>query len=335
MIIPVSLEKDSYEIVLERGSLPRAAELLGLHGRVFIVTDSGVPAEYAACVAAQCERSTVHCIPQGESSKSMEMFTALLRAMVEAGLSRSDCVVAVGGGVVGDLSGFAAACYMRGIDFYNIPTTLLSQVDSSIGGKTAIDFAGVKNIVGAFYQPKRVLIDPDTLKTLSPRLLHEGLAEAIKMALTCDAELFDTIAASPMSGALLDQVIERSLRIKADVVEQDPHESGLRRILDFGHTVGHAVESHANGALLHGECVALGMLPFCSEAVRQQLLPVLRRFELPCEIPASGDVLLPYLTHDKKNTGRGIITVQVEKPGSFVLREMSVEDICAKLEVLA
>ena len=191
MIIPVKTSQGSYDIVLERGSLKRAGELLNLKRRVLVVTDSGVPKEYAEAVASGAKKATILTIKEGEQSKNIEVYAEILKALVENGLTRTDCVVAVGGGVVGDLSGFAAASFMRGIDFYNIPTTVLSQVDSSIGGKTAIDFMGLKNIVGAFYPPKKVIIDPDTLKTLPARQISNGLCEAVKMAATSDRELFE------------------------------------------------------------------------------------------------------------------------------------------------
>ena len=191
MNIHMDLNENSYDIVVERGILKSADKYLNLNRRVLVVTDSGVPEEYAQTLAGQCKEPVICTVDMGEGSKSLDGFGLLLHKMLDNGFSRKDCVVAVGGGVVGDLSGFAASAYMRGIDFYNIPTTLLSQIDSSIGGKTAINFGGVKNIVGAFYQPKKVLIDSDLLKTLPERQISNGLAEAVKMALTSDAELFD------------------------------------------------------------------------------------------------------------------------------------------------
>ena len=191
MTIFMNLGEDSYDIVVQRGILSKANEYLELDRRVLVVTDSGVPECYAKAVADQCKNSVICTLEQGEGSKSLEAFGRLLQVMLDNGFSRKDCVVAVGGGVVGDISGFAASAYMRGIDFYNIPTTLLSQIDSSIGGKTAINLGSVKNIVGAFYQPKKVLIDPDLLTTLPARQISNGLAEAVKMALTSDEELFD------------------------------------------------------------------------------------------------------------------------------------------------
>ena len=332
MIIPVNADNGCYDIVLERGSLKKAGQLLELDRRVLVVTDEGVPPEYAGCVASQCREAIVVTVPRGEGSKSFEQLERLLSAMLEASFTRGDCVVAVGGGVVGDLSGFAASCYMRGIDFYNIPTTLLSQVDSSVGGKTAVNFGGVKNIVGAFYQPKKVIIDPETLKTLERRQLMAGLAEAIKMAATSSAELFEIIEKSEDLDADLPEIIRRSLCIKRDVVEQDPKENGLRRILNFGHTVGHAVEGFNKGKLLHGECVALGMPPMCSGEALERVTKVLKKYGLPTEIEQSADELMPYLKHDKKMTANSVKVVLVDKIGQFRICDMKPEDILGSLE---
>ena len=332
MIIPVNADNGCYDIVLERGSLKKAGQLLELDRRVLVVTDEGVPPEYAGCVASRCREAIVVTVPRGEGSKSFEQLERLLSAMLEASFTRGDCVVAVGGGVVGDLSGFAASCYMRGIDFYNIPTTLLSQVDSSVGGKTAVNFGGVKNIVGAFYQPKKVIIDPETLKTLERRQLMAGLAEAIKMAATSSAELFELIEKSEDLDADLPEIIRRSLCIKRDVVEQDPKENGLRRILNFGHTVGHAVEGFNKGKLLHGECVALGMPPMCSGEALGRVTKVLKKYGLPTQIEQSADELMPYLKHDKKMTANSVKVVLVDKIGQFRICDMKPEDILGSLE---
>ena len=254
----MNLGEDSYDIIVERGVLSKANKQLNLNRRVLVVTDSGVPEEYAKSLASQCKDGIIYTVPMGEASKSLDIFGKVLGTMLDNGFSRKDCVVAVGGGVVGDLAGFAASAYMRGIDFYNIPTTLLSQIDSSIGGKTAINFGGVKNIVGAFYQPKKVLIDPDLLATLPERQISNGLAEAIKMALTSDKELFNIFENKDIDENI-DEIIIRSLNIKKSVVEQDEKESGLRKILNFGHTIGHGIESSEEmSELYHGECVALG-----------------------------------------------------------------------------
>ena len=323
MIIPVKTENGSYNIYLCRGGLDRVGEYFNLERRVLIVTDNGVPEKYAKTVAAHCKEPLVVTVKAGERSKSIENYTLLLKALVEGGFTRTDCVVAVGGGVVGDLAGFVASTFMRGVDFYNVPTTLLSQVDSSIGGKTAIDFLDYKNIVGAFYQPKGVLIDPLTLSTLPERQLKNGLAEALKMSMTSDPVLFSIFEnGDPI--ASVDSVIERSLLVKKSVVEEDEKESGLRKILNFGHTLAHAVESaDKEKALYHGECVAIGMVPMCAPSVRERLLPILKKLSLPSESPFGADELLPYCRHDKKAAGDKLTIVYVPEIGRFELRTVT------------
>ena len=326
MIIRMNLGDDSYDIVVERGILARANEYLNLDRRVLVVTDSGVPAEYARIVAEQCKNGIICTVDEGEESKSIDSFSRLLQAMLDNGFSRKDCVVAVGGGVVGDLSGFAASAYMRGIDFYNIPTTLLSQIDSSIGGKTAVNFGGVKNIVGAFYQPKKVLIDPELLKTLPERQISNGLAEAIKMSLTSDKELFDIFESKDIESSI-DEIIIRSLNIKKSVVEEDEKESGVRKILNFGHTVGHGIESAAQGELYHGECVALGMIPMCAESIRSRVIEVLKRCGLYRTLEYDWNKISEAAFHDKKADGGRVTVVTIPDIGSFEMKEMSCGDV--------
>jgi 3-dehydroquinate synthase len=327
MIIPLNLGEQSYNIVLERGALNKAAEYLNLNRKCLIVTDSGVPSEYSQAIKNQAKEGYMCVIPQGEKSKSFDNYKMLLEKMIEYSFTRTDCVIAVGGGVVGDLSGFVASSYMRGVDFYNIPTTLLSQVDSSIGGKVAIDVSGVKNIIGAFYQPKKVLIDSDTLKTLEIRQVNAGLCEAIKMSLTSDKELFTLIENSTDLINDIDTIIEKSLLIKKNVVEIDPKEKGLRKVLNFGHTIGHAIESYMDGKLLHGECVALGMLPLCSQRVKARLIKILEKYSLNNSVNIDTDILISYITHDKKSSGTKITTIFVNEIGSFEMREMEIEDM--------
>ena len=327
MILPVKHKDGGYDIVLARGALGNLKEHLQLDRKVLIVTDDNVPKRYAETVAKACESPYIVTLPHGEATKSFDYYRQLLGHMLENNFTRNDCVIAVGGGVMGDLAGFAAATYMRSIDFYNIPTTLLSQVDSSIGGKVAIDFGGIKNSVGAFYQPKAVIIDPDVLFTLSDRQFSAGLAESIKMAATCNAGLFEFIEKSKNIKDDIDTVIEGSLKIKRDVVEQDPNEKDLRKVLNFGHTVGHAIESHAKGGLLHGECVALGMLPMCSDEVRCRILNLIKKYNLPSDYNCPTDELIPYIIHDKKASSGMINTVFVERIGSFEFRKMTANEI--------
>ena len=324
MTIHMDLGPDSYDILIERGILANAGQHLNLNRRVLVVTDTGVPEVYAMALAEQCRNSVICTVETGEGSKSLTVFGQLLQTMLEHDFSRKDCVVAVGGGVVGDLSGFAASAYMRGIDFYNIPTTLLSQIDSSIGGKTAINLGGVKNIVGAFYQPKKVLIDPDLLKTLPPRQIANGMAEAIKMSLTSDKELFELFETQVIERNL-EEIILRSLNIKKSVVEQDEKEAGLRKILNFGHTVGHGIESTSE--LYHGEAVALGMLPMCSETLRPRVIKVLKKCNLYRELQYDWDRITQAAFHDKKANGGSVTVTLVQEPGTYELKTMDCLDV--------
>ena len=216
---------------------------------------------------------------------------------------------------------------MRGIDFYNIPTTVLSSVDSSVGGKTAINIGSVKNIVGAFYQPKKVLIDSTTLKTLDNRLLSAGLAESIKMAATFSEELFDIIKSSNHIMDKIDDIIVKSLKVKKYVVENDPFEKSLRRVLNFGHTIGHGIEASLNGTLYHGECVALGMLYFSSEEVKNKLIDVFTKYNLPVSFDFDKEVAYKYITLDKKGVGEYINVIRCEKIGTFEIVKVHKNDI--------
>ena len=328
MILTLNLGEQSYDIVVERGALESIGSYLNLDRKVLILTDSGVPTEYSQRVLDASKEGYVYTIPQGERSKCFDSYKDILSYMVERAFTRTDCVVCVGGGVCGDLGGFVAASYMRGIDFYNVPTTLLSQVDSSIGGKVAIDLGGVKNIVGAFYQPKKVVIDSNTLKTLDKRQVNAGLCEAIKMAATCDRELFELIEGSESFERDIDEIIIKSLKIKAHVVEIDPKEKGLRKVLNFGHTLGHAQESIARlGELLHGECVAIGMMPMCGQKTKKRLKAVLEKYNLPTALKADTDTLISYIMRDKKARGDKITVIYVEEIGTFEMREIKIEEI--------
>lgn len=329
MKVDVRTQPDPYTVHIERGILRRAGEILPLNRRVLVVTDSGVPKEYAETVCAQCAAPTAVTLPSGEETKSFSSLQTLCRVMLEKGFTRTDAVVAVGGGVIGDLAGFAASVYMRGIDFFNFPTTLLSQVDSSIGGKTAVNFEGVKNVIGTFYQPFAVLIDPLTLDTLPKRQIASGMAEVIKMAATFDADLFEALENGNLP---IEEIIARALQIKARVVEADTREAGLRRVLNFGHTVGHGIESAEGlGGLTHGECVALGMLVMSGGEMRERIRRVLKKWGLPTEIHADISKVLEALSHDKKASGDRISVITCDAPGSYSIETLPMETFKARV----
>ena len=316
-ILNIKTATGEYKVNFCRGGI-KVTDKYIKNKKALIITDNGVPSEYAQAVKSRLSDGKILTLPQGEATKNMDNYKKILSALVENNFTRSDCIVAVGGGVVGDLAGFAASTYMRGIDFYNIPTTVLSQVDSSVGGKTAIDFLGIKNIVGAFYPPKAVIIDIDTLKTLPERQIANGFAESVKMGLTNDKELFELFEnSSPLEN--LEEIIYRSVKIKSEIVEADEKESGLRRVLNFGHTLAHAIESvNQMEKYYHGECVAIGMVPMCSPEIRDRVINVLNKLNLPTK-PDKGDAdeIIKACIHDKKMSGNDITVVYVPNVGEF------------------
>ena len=315
-------------MIIEKDSLNKIEEYIDLNRKVLVVTDSMVPSIYSKKVLDKSRDGYIYVIPSGEQSKNFENYKLITEYLIQNEFSRSDCIVAVGGGVVGDLAGFVAASYMRGIDFYNIPTTLLSQVDSSIGGKTAIDHMGVKNVLGAFYPPKRVVIDANTLNTLSERELHSGLVEAIKMSLTSNKQLFELIENSNSLKDDLDEIIKEALKIKKEVVEIDPKEQNERRVLNFGHTIGHAIESSGKfNDLLHGEAVGVGMLYFINPSLKERLLNVLEKYHLPTNVDIDSSLLYKYISMDKKRSGNKITIVKVQEIGTYELIKINLEEI--------
>ncbi len=328
MIIPVSMGSDSYDIVLQRGAIKKANEYIKIKDdcKVLVVTDTGVPEIYSKTVASQFKNAYIHTFPEGEENKTFDTYKGICEKLLELSFTRKDAVIAVGGGVVGDISGFAAATYMRGIAFYNIPTTLLSQVDSSIGGKTAVDLGKIKNIIGAFYQPKAVVIDIDVLSTLPERQIKNGLAESIKMGITSDEELFSLFQSDDYMSHI-EKIIELSLKVKRSVVEQDEKETGLRKVLNFGHTIGHGIEATQQGVLYHGECVALGMIPMCGAEIKDKVIDALKRVGLPTEFSYDKEKVYEALCHDKKSQGESITVVKSNKIGSFEFCKMQNEEL--------
>lgn len=321
--LTMNLGPRSYDIILKRGALENLYQFARLDRRVAIVTDSGVPEAYARRVADQCRDTRIITVPQGEASKSLKTLETVLRQMLDFGMGRGDLVVAVGGGVVGDLAGFAASIYMRGVDFINCPTTTLSMIDSSIGGKTAVDLGDTKNIVGTFWQPKLVIVDPDTLSTLPQRHFVNGLAEAVKAALLADPELFSIFEQGDVD-ARIDEIIYRCLRFKKNIVEQDETEQGMRKALNFGHTLGHGIEAvrgikgRRTTGLYHGECVALGMLPMIeSKTLQKRVRAVYRRLGLPLRASYDKQKVLAEMLHDKKAQAGQITLIKVPGLGCW------------------
>ncbi|MDX8407781.1 MAG: 3-dehydroquinate synthase, partial [Mariprofundaceae bacterium] len=321
----VQLDVRSYDIHIEPGCLNElggaVADVLGSASRCLIVSNETIAPLYMQTVRASLEAAgwqVSECIlPDGERFKNLETWSLILDALMQARLSRNEPVIALGGGVVGDMTGFAGACYRRGIPFVQVPTTLLAQVDSSVGGKTAINHPHGKNMIGAFYQPKLVWIDPEVLKTLDIRELRAGLGEAIKYGLIRDAEFFEWCCehvqqALALDAGILAALIHTSCRHKAEVVMADETEQGMRALLNLGHTFGHAIESMTHYTeYLHGEGVAIGtimaarlseQLGHAPAGTEQRIRDCYASAGLPLEVPSfSAGAWLDAMGHDKKN----------------------------------
>lgn len=328
MLFEVKMNDKNYDIVIKQNCIDEVEQYLNLQRKVLIITDDGIPTQYINKVLQKCNQGYVYTIKQGEESKNFNNYQKIIDFMIDKTFIRTDCIIAIGGGVVGDLAGFVASTYMRGICFYNIPTTLLAQVDSSVGGKTAIDKNGIKNIVGAFYPPQKVLIDSTLLQTLDKRQLLSGLVEAIKMGATCDEELFNLIANTNNLMADIDEIIIKAIKVKKEIVEQDPKEQGIRKVLNYGHTIGHAIESCGKfNHYLHGECVGIGMLYFASDDVKLKIKNVLNKYSLPIKANISDEELLQYIMLDKKRNDDCLSIICVNKIGSFEINKIKINEI--------
>ncbi len=320
--VAVHLEENSYDVLIGPGLLEEAGVRLkemGFSGKAAVITNPTVARLYAAELKESLEKfgfaASVLEVPDGEEYKSLDSASKLYLELGKMRAERQTPVLALGGGVIGDLAGFVAATYLRGVPFVQLPTTLLSQVDSSTGGKVAVDMVGLKNRIGAFYQPELVLADVSTLKTLPPREFSSGLAEIIKAGVIKDREFFDFLEANidrirSLDEGLLTAIVARSVRIKADYVEQDERDTGIRNVLNLGHTIGHAIESVSGFDLKHGEAVAIGTVAAASISCRMGILSVddfakikelLVRAGLPVAVPPlDKEKVLDAMAQDKK-----------------------------------
>ncbi len=341
--VSVTTKDNSYEINIGKGLLARIGvklKELGFSGKVVIITDTTVNDLYGQILGQNLfdlgfEPIILTLLP-GEKQKNLANVGRLVNHLSNAFADRSTPVLAMGGGVIGDLAGFVAATYMRGVPLVQIPTTLLAQVDASIGGKVAVDHGRLKNVIGGFYQPRLVIADTGVLKTLSPALLSDGLAEVIKYGMISDADFFRYLEANVerirvCDEKVLEYVVSKSAEIKARIVEKDEYDTGLRNILNFGHTVGHAIESVSQFEIRHGEAVSLGMitavkisqkLGLSGETDLSRLKVLLKRAGLPVEIPEfKNELLLKALIHDKKIAGGKIKLILLRDIGNAVISD--------------
>ncbi len=312
-----------------------------------VVTDSNVEPLYLERLLNSLEKEEIKTasvtVPQGEGSKSLAVLEMLYGRLLDAGITRTDLIIALGGGVVGDLTGFCAATLLRGIPFVQIPTTLLAQVDSSVGGKTAVNLPQGKNLVGAFWQPKLVLIDTDCLLTLDGKTFSDGMAEVIKYGVIFDSDLFELLeSCGNRDGVMehIDEVVYRCCDLKRSVVEADEHDTGGRMVLNLGHTFGHAIEKAYNyEKYTHGEAVAMGMIMaaalgeahgICPVEIQERLRKIVRGFGLPEDAPLSGAEIAQAAAVDKKRDGNAINLIIPTKIGEVIIKKVPVEE-CSKL----
>ena len=343
--IEVKTKSGTYQVRIGRGLLAHLSDELeaALAGQrrpstIAVVTESNVaPLHLTATVEALAPfgaKVVQYTFPAGETSKHLGTVAEILNFLAENHVTRSDLVVALGGGVTGDIAGFAAAIYLRGIRVVQIPTTLLAAIDSSVGGKTGVDLPAGKNLCGAFWQPSLVLCDPELLRTLPQEILHDGVAEAIKYGVIGDRELFDLLANKNLDEHL-ETVIERCVASKADIVARDEFDRGDRALLNFGHTFAHAIEKCSGFAVSHGRAVGIGMVMMSRLAFQQgwthedcapAIAKVLHRYDLPIDTDFTSAQLLPYLLGDKKRSGKELTLVIPESIGRCVLHPIDVEE---------
>lgn len=344
--IHVDLGKDSYDIHIENGLLNRAGEYvrnLTKCRTLAVISDTTVDSLYGDRLETLLRQEHYDVcrvvFPAGEKHKCADWLLKIYQGLSDAGITRSDYVIAFGGGVVGDLGGFAAATFLRGVPFIQIPTTIIAQVDSSVGGKVGIDLPSGKNQAGSFYQPKGVLIDPELLNTLSPRFIHDGMGEVIKYGCIHDIELFELLEA--LDDKLIfdhwEEIIERCCRSKAHLVERDVLDLGERMILNFGHTIGHAIEGcYGYGYYTHGEGVAAGMamltavteeMGLTNKGTYRRLCSVLKKYGLPTDVAASAEELFPYISNDKKLRGNNMTLIILKDIGQGRLLPLKADEL--------
>jgi len=343
MPLTINLATASYPITIEsalRFQIKKRLEEMGII-RLAVVTDSTVWKHHGALMTEQLKdfQYDLTVLSPGECSKSHENLMDLYHRWLNFGLTRKDLVLAFGGGVIGDLTGYAAATFLRGVAFIQIPTTLLSQVDSSIGGKVAVNLSEGKNLIGTFYHPREVWIDPDFLLTLPDRILKDGMAEVVKAGCIMDKALYQMLDSLvlPLESQSAIKIINLSLTVKKQLVEADEKEMGCRKLLNFGHTIGHAIEAYGQFTRwTHGEAVAMGMvwITRCAESAglsqmgtTAELTRLIERMGLPTESGIALDELMIWINQDKKKTSQGIELALIEKPGVSFLHEVAQEDL--------
>lgn len=325
--VHVPLEKNSYDVLIEKGLLSKVSNYIDATKEYVIITDTNIPKVYIQALTSQLNVLLTYTLPPGESLKCAEKTYEVIEDMLSHSIPRSITLIALGGGVIGDFTGFIASVYMRGVDFIQIPTSLLAQVDSSVGGKVGINSKKMKNAIGSFYQPKIVFIDPNTLQTLEKRHFNNGMAELIKHGLIAGKGLYKDLVEQDINTNIED-FIYRSITIKRDIVIQDVTDKGIRQLLNFGHTIGHAIEQHSGYSLLHGESIAIGMLMMINDkALYSNVRDLFRKYNLPISYTYDKEQLYKYIMTDKKITGDSLNIILLKEEGNAYIKTISLEQI--------
>ncbi len=324
----ISSKFRNYEVIIQEGLLDHIASYLETRKQYVLIHDDEIQEEYVSTIKNSFSLCLDIAFPAGEISKSFKELIRIIEIMQKNKIKRDSVIIALGGGVTGDLAGFIASIYHRGIEYVQIPTSLLAQIDASVGGKVAINTELAKNSLGNFYPPKMVLIDPKTLKTLPKRHFNNGIAEMIKYAMIASRDIFSELS-SDKSKMDIEKLIYESLKIKKFFIEKDEFDNSIRQALNFGHTYGHAYEAfYKYNKYLHGEAVALGMIKATKdENAKKQLIELLKKFKLPTSDPATEAELIPYMLKDKKNTQKNLNMIFVNQIGNYQIIPVQEEDL--------
>ena len=332
-----------YEVLVGSGCFQNAGNLIKSvypKGKITVVTDDKVGGLYGEKLCKSLKESGfsdvfMFSFPNGEMSKNSKTLIEITEFLAEKNLTRSDMLIALGGGVVGDITGFAASIYLRGIKFIQIPTTFLAAIDSSVGGKTAVNLSAGKNLIGAFYQPELVICDPDLFETLEDKYFDDGVAEAIKYGAIMDSDLFEAFEKENMKENL-EKIIVRCVELKNKVVSEDEFDTGIRQLLNFGHTIGHSIEKCSKFEITHGHAVAIGMAVITKGSNALGITPkkdagrlesLIKKYGLPTECEFTDDELYAPAVSDKKRTFNDITVIVMEKIGKCVLHKIPVENL--------
>lgn len=333
MQLYVNLENHNYNVIIKNKLIDNIDDYIKLNSKIIIMYDENIPNHFLNIILSKYNNIYTYEVKSGEKSKSFVVYNNILKTLIDLNFSRNDYIIAFGGGVVGDLSGFVAATFKRGCHFINIPTTTISMIDSSIGGKVAINFENIKNVVGTFYQPEQVLIDPLLLESLDKRHFYSGLVEALKAGIIGDKKLYQLFKDN-IFVENIEEVIYRSLVVKKKFVEIDQFDHGIRKMLNFGHTIGHAIESYYHlGEVYHGEAVAIGMVYMIDNInLKADVKNILKNMNINLNLDINIDKLYEFIKNDKKANSNMISLIKVKDIEEVEIIDVEIKELKTIME---